>query len=415
VNTLNKICLLFLFIFSNSIHLHSRIDFEAPIHGYFKKTPKDIFSGLKVLIDSGAYCNKRFSDHLSMLSYLLEELKISRKSQILVFSNTSLQLSKIGPRTPRAIFFSDDLYFGYVPNGQIELIGIDPEIGAIPYIFRLPQYHDEKFPPIHRSHRCMRCHASEKTEFIPGLVLESVIPIDGGGTLDVLNREKPGHSLPYDLRFGGWFIDDAENFGINWANKVGLIRNGNTEKRNLPPTNFSKIHLNRHSDPIAHIVLEHQIGLVNLCIKIQYQIRESNSLSIDNQKLLNTNLTNELLDYITFKNEPKLPNPIVVSSSPFAMEFQKQMIAPGSTDILRQFDLKTKLFKYPCSYMINNRLISWLPEQIKDEFYAKLINILKLDSSIWNENSHLGKPDRLSLHQFLTQFNKDYRKQKRHP
>jgi len=65
--------------------------------------------------------------------------------------------------------------------------------------------------------------------------------------------------------------------------------------------------------------------------------------------------------------------------------------------------------------MINNRLISWLPEQIKDEFYAKLINILKPDSSIWNANSHLGKPDRLSLHLFLTQFNKDYRKQKRHP
>ena len=73
------------------------------------------------------------------LNWLLNKLYISKHSQLLVYSTTSLQLSRISPYNPRAIYFSDDLYLGYVPGGQIEVIGIDPQLGAIPYILIYPQ------------------------------------------------------------------------------------------------------------------------------------------------------------------------------------------------------------------------------------------------------------------------------------
>ena len=36
------------------------------------------------------------------------------------------------PQNPRAIYFSDDIYLGYVPGGQIEVIGIDPKLRSNP-------------------------------------------------------------------------------------------------------------------------------------------------------------------------------------------------------------------------------------------------------------------------------------------
>src|SRR6476660_6041880 len=43
------------------------------------------------------------------LPSLLKHLDLNRDSQILVFSKTSFQLTKISPKTPRAIFFNDNV------------------------------------------------------------------------------------------------------------------------------------------------------------------------------------------------------------------------------------------------------------------------------------------------------------------
>src|SRR5262245_57472190 len=50
------------------------------------------------------------------LPSLLQHLDISLDSQILVFSKTSFQLSKISPKTPRAIFFNDNVALGTVQD-----------------------------------------------------------------------------------------------------------------------------------------------------------------------------------------------------------------------------------------------------------------------------------------------------------
>lgn len=43
-------------------------------------------------------------------------LGVDPSSQTLVFSKTSLQREHIHPANPRAIFFSDDIYLGYIPG-----------------------------------------------------------------------------------------------------------------------------------------------------------------------------------------------------------------------------------------------------------------------------------------------------------
>ena len=92
-----------------------KASFRAEVHRYLEKEPRDPFSLIKTELESGSLSY----DHEQPLGYLeslLEKLKISKYSQQLVFSTTSLQLSKISPRNPRAIYFNEDLYLGYVPR-----------------------------------------------------------------------------------------------------------------------------------------------------------------------------------------------------------------------------------------------------------------------------------------------------------
>src|SRR5262245_46592888 len=61
------------------------------------------------------------------LRSLLDHLDVNVDSQILVFSKTSFQLSKISPKTPRAIYFSDKVSVGSVQEGSVfEITSLDP-------------------------------------------------------------------------------------------------------------------------------------------------------------------------------------------------------------------------------------------------------------------------------------------------
>ena len=110
----------------------------------------------------------------------------------------------ISPSNPRALYFNEDIYVGYIPRGRIEIVSLDPELGGIFYIADIPT---ETRPfRAERSERCMNCHVSDDTRYVPGLVIRSVIPGPGGGSLTAYRRAESGHSIPFDQRFGGWHV-----------------------------------------------------------------------------------------------------------------------------------------------------------------------------------------------------------------
>ena len=113
-------------------------DIDAPPHRYHERVPQDRFTRLKADLESGKIALDR-SNETAFVQSLLAALDVPVSSQMLVFSNTSLQLSLISPRNPRALYFSDDLYVGWVPGGRIEIVGIDPELGGVYYIFDVPR------------------------------------------------------------------------------------------------------------------------------------------------------------------------------------------------------------------------------------------------------------------------------------
>src|SRR4051812_7061547 len=58
-----------------------------------------------------------YEKYFGYLRSLLNELRVPASSQMLVFSKTSMQQHRIGPATPRAIYFGDDVYVGYCKGG----------------------------------------------------------------------------------------------------------------------------------------------------------------------------------------------------------------------------------------------------------------------------------------------------------
>ena len=111
---------------------------EAPIN-YSAATPDDPIARLQARLDAGE-AKLKFDNELGWLPALLDALKVPKSSQMLVFSKTSLQRTHITPQNPRAIYFNDDVYLGYIPGAPVmEISAVDPKLGGMFYsIEQLP-------------------------------------------------------------------------------------------------------------------------------------------------------------------------------------------------------------------------------------------------------------------------------------
>jgi hypothetical protein len=398
--------------------MDSLINVKNPVHSYQKQLPQDPFSKIIKNLENGNV-TLNFNSEKEYLFSLFRELEISPHSQLLVYSTTSLQLSRISPSNPRAIYFGDDIYLGYVPGGQIEIIGIDPELGAIPYIFNLPLKDDLKHPSIYRSKRCMNCHASQETKGAPGLLISSVIPGPGGGSIDAFRRGEFGHAVPYEKRFGGWHITGMNPFTNSWANHTGIMQGGEIQKINNPAGKYFSWdkYLVGHSNALPHLVLEHQVGFTNLCISISYLFREIKSrdklLEMEEYQGIIEDKTNSLLSYILFKNEVKLPENKILTKSPFVKDFQSKGKSSKQTMHLREFDLQDRIFQLRCSYMIFSNSFQGLPVEVKKPFFDKLKYILSCErKELPKEYSYLDCEERHKINSILLDTIPAYPKKK---
>lgn len=396
-----------------------KVDFRNPIHQYDSAIPQDPFSkSLNGIINGEA--NLNFKSEKDYLLSLLNLFSISPHSQLLVFSTTSLQLSRISPSNPRAIYFSEDIYLGYVPGGQIEIIGIDPYLGAIPYIFNLPDKNSPAHPKVYRSRRCMNCHASNDIGGIPGLLISSVIPAPDGGTIDVFRKRSFGHAVPFDERFGGWLITGRHPFSNSWANSIGSMQGEHIKKITNPPGEFFTWdkYLANSSEIVAHLILEHQIGFTNLCISISYKFRE---ISLQNSNFNDKEIkdfieteTQALLSYILFKDEAPFPKNKIDRSSEYINNFQSGKNNINEVHSLKKLNLQSRLFENRCSYMLFSNSFKGLPLQIKNHLISKLHFILTSNpEKVPKEFSYLGVEERKRIHNTLSNLLQDYLRNKK--
>jgi hypothetical protein len=83
----------------------------------------------------------------------------------------------------------------------------------------------------------------------------------------------------------------------------------------------------------------------------------------------------QLVRYLLFTNEARFDGPVAGTS-----DFTKEFAARGPRDArgrsLRDFDLHTRIFKHPCSYLIYSEAFDAIPEPAKRYIYRRLFEIL---------------------------------------
>ena len=397
----------------------SQISFEQPPIDYLKATPHDAVSQLQARLDAGE-ARLEYDRQHGYLKSVLQQLNIPISSQVLVFSKTSFQLQRISPRTPRAIYFNDDVYVGWVQRGDVmEASAADPQLGVNFYTLDQLATDEPKF--VRQTYDCLQCHGSTLTQHVPGFVVRSVYAGFNGHPILKAGTYLTDHSSPFRERWGGWYVTGSHgqqrHLGNQWVREsaapdgVDLEQGANVIDLNERfPT---QPYLSPHSDLVALMILEHQIGLHNRLTQANFQTR----LALRDEQVMNEMLQRPadfrsesttrrihsagepVVKYLLLAHETRLTDP-VAGTSAFAQEF----VARGPRDAkgrsLRDLDLQTRLFKYPCSYLIYSDSFDGLPDDVKAYIYQRLWDVLSgHDTS--EDFQHLSDADRLAIREIL--------------
>ena len=350
---------------------------------------------------------------------VLKQLQISVSSQMLVFSKTSFQPHRIAPETPRAIYFNDSAYIGWVQGGDVlEVSAVDPERGAMFYSL------DQKkgaIPRFIRREECLQCHASPKTLGVPGHLVRSVFPDREGFPQLQAGSFLTDHSSPLKERWGGWYVTGTHgaqsHLGNVWVQDLNQPDRLDTEA-GANVTHLGKLvqlsaYPTADSDLVALMVLEHQTRLHNLLTRANWETRLALTQQADMNRILGEPpdhwsdstrrrvqaQVDALLKYMLFAEEAALTEPVSGTS-----KFQKEFPLSGPRDrqgrSLRDFDLKQRLFRYRCSFLIYSEAFDALPAAAKDDFYRRLWNVLRGEDKSADFAS-LSKTDRREILEIL--------------
>src|SRR5262245_38535736 len=150
------------------------VDLDQPPIEYSKAKPDDAITALKAKMRAGKAALKHDTEH-GYLRSVLKELDIPLSSQVLVFSRTSLQRSRISPKTPRAIYFNDEVTVGFCQRGDVlEIAAADPKLGTT--FYTVDQDPAKRAAITRQGESCLLCHASSANQGMPGHLVRSVFP-----------------------------------------------------------------------------------------------------------------------------------------------------------------------------------------------------------------------------------------------
>jgi hypothetical protein len=338
------------------------------------------------------------------LESLLAALEISPSSQALVFSKTSLQTDAISPQTPRAIYFNDDTYVGWIANsGLLEIVTMDADRG--PVFYSLANTDSSGAHLQRETLRCLTCHDSysEMGGGVPYFLFESTYRVEGQKVLPEVVARETSEATPIAERWGGWYVTGNDN---------GMVHLGNI----LAPPSSTPLHHERayrgslqtlagmfdtsayltdKSDIVALLVLDHQVSVHNFIIHTNYKsrvllaIEQPEALAVDGTgaaPLHWRDLTQKTQSRLSLMIEPLVRGMLMMDAAPLPRRvagssgYSSQFETRGPRDpkgrSLRDLDLRTRVFRYPMSFLIYSEGFDGLPLSVKECVYRRLQEVL---------------------------------------
>lgn len=352
----------------------------------YENAPSNAVEALQQQINNGAVTLPFANDGHGYLPGLLTALQIPRASQLLVFSASSLQFDRISPKTPRAIYHQDGTAIGTVLDGKlIEIMVADRDSGVA--FYSMDTEHVDKPHFDRRTSECIICHGFA-SRWAPGMMVANM---DAGPDGKLINLDPSSlfrltdDRTPFEQRYGGWYVTgqtgDMHHRGNVTLDPSGplTVPIGGLNLASVSSRIEAKRYLETGSDIVSLLTLEHVSGFVNLVTRINAQYHGLNNPTVKTE-LRATQVdidysVNELARYMTFADEVRLPSP-VIGSSVFAKEFEARGPYDASSRSLRQFELKSHLFRYPLSYMIYSQTFNTMNPTAKEKLWQILYDML---------------------------------------
>ena len=303
--------------------------------------------------------------------------------------------SIISPRTPRAIYFSDSVYVGFIPDATLlEIATIDPKAGVVFYTL---QQAPGARPRLVTNTDCVQCHSTAATFGIPGLFLRSVFTRPDGQMAPNTRSFITAHSSPFPERWGGWYVTGQFAGAPHMGNAV--LRQGDDNMsfdRGGDILASAGVGFDRErypsaeSDVVALLVLNHQVQMHNLI----GQLRAASNHGVPLEATVEA-----LVRYGLFADEAPLPGP-VTGSSTFRQDFERLGPRDVAGRSLRQFDLTTRLFRFPASFLFYSDDFRDLPLNARTAAIGRLDAVLagRDRSEVF---SHLTDQDRAATRAIL--------------
>ena len=383
-----------------------RYDVEYPTMHYATAPHTDPIAKLEARLESGAA--KLELGPRGYLDSLLAALDIDASSQTLVFSQTSLQSRRINSRTPRAIYFNDDVYVAWVQNGPLEIASLDPNLGPVFYTLDNGPAPGEKAPkhppPFARQiGRCLGCHDSYSLSGggVPRFIVGSGYTGPSGNLVSHEGWILVDDSTPLEDRWGGWYVTgnsgDQKHLGnVLIRNQQDFDRLDELRRGNLDTLDAlfdTKPYLTDKSDIFALMILEHQVNAQNAITRVNYDVRTAidrergashasegyelggDQLSPETRKAID-DAVEPLVRTLLFADETRLTAP--VGGDPrFIEQFMSRAITDASGRSLRDLDRRTRMFRYPLSYVVYSRAFDALPRPAREAVYRRVAAVLR--------------------------------------
>lgn len=369
---------------------------------YSASTPRNnVVAELQDRLEKGSAKLEYESAH-GYLKSLLQNLDVPESSQVLVFSKTSLQRERISPKTPRAIYYNDDVMIGFCLRGYaIEISAPDDVLGTAYYT--LEQRREADPVPQRQTDSCMLCHSSSSNQGFPGHLVRSLF-VDGRGFPQLASGSyRTDHASPLEERWGGWYVTGTSGKQTHLGNLIRSRPRRPGEKienpegvnvTDLKDRFTTGLYLKPSSDIVSLMVLEHQVEMLNRVARANLETRMALHYQQEFNKALGRpageqsesawsrihNVGDDVARYMVFDKQIELTDRIEGTSS-FATDFAARGPRDSKGRSLRDFDLQTRLFRYPCSYQIYSRAFNALPAEVKDYVYKRLWEMLNGQST----------------------------------
>jgi hypothetical protein len=399
----------------------STLEYELPPILYSTTEATNAVTELDQQLKSGSWQPSGYGE-VDLLRGTLSVLEVPIDSQVLVFSKTSLQRKLIHPRNPRALYFSDDCYVGWVPGGLMEIAVTDARLGVA--FYRMDRHAAGGSVQFKRDPDCLNCHAGPLTGQWPGLMIRSVFADERGEPYIAAGSFLTTHESPFAQRWGGWYVTGSHGTARHMGNTIAHKRAGAVEldleaganQITLAPFLSTDRYLRPDSDIVALMVLEHQVEMHNRLIRGALRVRRwlhyqenlrkelgqpASAEPTGSARVVVDSETSRILEYLLFCDELPLADVGVRGNHQFPAAFARNRRADSLGRSLKDLDLRTRLFAVRCSYMIYSQSFDHLPVPLKLSIYHRLREVLEAEPPP-PRFAHLSGAERHAIREILT-------------